>query len=297
MSDPFPRPGLVFILGTLGSRKTWLGLNLARSAAAASRWQGLPLASTPSLFVDYEQGEAMLWGYVRSVILSAPISKNTPFYFAHHSRFDLPALAHTAVEKQLGFIVLDSPYGYTPVKTVADVLKQTPSLHALNDLVQQLQATMVVLFHTQKRRTSIGSALLAAGAHHVLAVDAPFGQPLVHLRTIHALPGIIPLSITACAPFMPYKRPRHTGQYPPVSPIGPAGRQLLHYLTTHGISSTVQLQQNSISTPFRVRNLIKELVKDGYIRRATFGGRGTPASYELTPAGSGLLSSWHAGVV
>lgn len=297
MSDPFPRPGLVFILGTLGSRKTWLGLNLALSATAASRWQGLPLPSAPSLFIDYEQGEATLWRYVRSVVLSATVSKATPFYFAHHPELDLQAVALTAVEKQLGFIVLDSPFGYTPIRTVSDVSKQTASLLALNDLAQQLQATFVILLHTHKRRTSIGSALLAAGAHHVLAVDAPFGQPFVHLRTINALPGIVLLSIRARGPFTPYKSPRHPGQYPPVSPIGPAGRQLLHYLTTHGISSTVQLQQNSISTPFRVRNLIKELVKDGYIRRATFGGRGTPASYELTPAGSGLLSSWYAGVV
>lgn len=307
MSDPFPRPGLVFILGIPGSRKTWLGLNLALRAAttsrpagsrpAGSRWLGLPLPSTPSLFIDYEGGEATLWHRVRSMVLSARASKTTPFYFAYQSELDLQSLVNTARDQQLGFIVLDSPFGITSFKTTADVIDRAASLRALNDIAEQLQATLVVLLHTHQRRTSIGSILLAAGVQHVLALDAPFGQPLVHLRTINALPGIAPLSITAPGPFTPYKRPRHLGQYPPVSPIGPAGRQLLTYLTNHGLSSTADLQQNSTSTPVRVRNLIKELVKDGYVRRANPGAGGTPASYQLTPAGSGLLSSWHARVV
>ncbi len=296
MSDPFPRPGLAFILGTLSSRKTWLGLNLALGAAAASHWQGLALPATPSLFIDYEQGEAILWRRVRSTLSSAKASETTPFYFTYHSELDLQALVDIARENQLGFIVLDSPFGITPFKSAADVLARMASLRALNDVAVQLQATLVVLLHTHKRRTSIGSALLAAGVHHVLTVDAPFGQPLVHLRTINALPGITPLSITASVPFTPYKLPRHPGQVPPVSPIGPAGRHLLQHLTTYGISSTADLQRSSASTPARVRNLIKELVKDGYIRRASFGGRGTPASYQVTPAGSGILSSWHERV-
>jgi hypothetical protein len=256
----------------------------------------LLLPATPSLFIDYEQGEASLWRRVRSLLLSANASRTTPFYFAYHPQLDLHALVAAARDPQLGFIVLDSPFGHLPLKTTADVIGRAASLRALNDVAIQLQATLVVLLHTHRRRTSIGSALLAAGAHHVLAVDAPFGQPLVHLRTINAIPGISPLSITARGPFTPYKLPRHRGQRPPISPIGPAGRQLLHYLTKHGVSSTADLQRNSPSTPARVRNLIKELVKDGYIHRANFGGAGTPALYQLSPAGSGLLSSWHERV-
>jgi DNA-binding MarR family transcriptional regulator len=294
--DPFPRPGLVFILGTPGSRKTWLGLNLAVSAATASGWQGVPLRFASSLFISYDLAENSLRQFAHLTLLAHKATNDTQFFFSSQTDFNLHAIFSTASRTKAGFIVLDSPFGHQPFQDPSEVFSRTVSFPLLNYFAAKAHATLVILLHTRKRRTSIGNALLAAGAHHVMAVDAPFGQPLVHLRTTNAVPGIAPLSITARGPFTLYKLPRSNDFKPPHT-LGNAGYQLLDFLNANGKSSTKELMQTiSFAVPERVRNLIKDLVKDGYIRRSNFGHRGTPALYALTPAGSEILSSWHEGV-
>jgi hypothetical protein len=299
-SDPFPRPGLVFILGTPGSRKTWLGLNLAVSAATASRWHAVgpnrTLPLTPSLFISYDLGEHSLRQFAHFTLLAHKATNDTQFFFSSQTDFNLHAIFNTAGSTKAGFIVLDSPFGHQPFQDPSEVFSRTVSFPLLNYFAAKSHATLVILLHTRKRRTSIGNALLAAGAHHVLAVDAPFGQPLVHLRTTNALPGIVPLSITARGPFTPYKLPRNPNERPPVSPIRSAGRGLLKFLNANGPSTTAELVKRAPAKRKRTLNLIHELLADGYIHRIDGGGRGVLATYTLTPAGASQLSSYHEGV-
>lgn len=157
-----------------------------------------------------------------------------------------------------------------------------------------------MLLHTCKRRTALGAALVAFGVDHVLAIDTPYGQSWVHLRTL-AAPNLAPVSLTA---EIQIHQPRlgkviyepeflkcSPSFVQPSPPLGKAGFAVLDYLSCKGQSTSSQLIRDvKAAVPDRILSLIKELSKDGYICRSNPGGKGVIAVYDLTPAGKSLVS-------
>jgi hypothetical protein len=287
------RPGLNVFLGPLSSKKTWLALDLAVSVALGRGWLGLSGPPAPALFIDEESGPLSLWDRLPRVLAAHRAPPDTPFHFATGCRYDLAdprdtaALAQTARSLGAGLIIIDAPFNFRLDLDRNKLLSHHRALLNARHLAQDADAAMLILLHTKKRRTPLGSALASFGLDHVLAVDSPYGQPYIHLRTISSK-GYDPISIKAEA-----RKGSSTispSSQLPVTPLGEAGFEILHYLARVGTSTTADLAAHCITaTPTRIRTLIHELVCDGYLQRANPGGRGSVAAYQLTPAGRHLV--------
>jgi hypothetical protein len=308
----FPRPSLTFVLGAFGSKKTWLGLDLAVSVA-----MGRQGPAAPALFLDEDHGPSELLYRLRSIFSAYQVTPEIPFNFSSFSNYDfanlqeVDALASQARSVGAGLIVIDQPpaFGHLDVG-LGTVHNVQPSIANLSHLAQSTNSAVVVLVHTRKRRTWLADALIALGVDQVLGVDSPIGESWVHLRTLASRSGV-PVSCTFeiqfSKPFqwkaslsrtmksgIPLTDPKFIRITPsslkPSPPLGSAGFAVLRYLAANGSSTRSQLIAHvTAAVPGRVRNLIKELSKDGYICRTNPGGKGIPAIYALTPAGKCLI--------
>ena len=192
----FGRPSLNFILGTFGSKKTWLGLDLAVSVATGKPWLGYqPPAAAPGLFVDAAHGPSEIRRRLRSVIVAQRAPADTPVHFTSlgFCNFADPqetaALAAAALSFGAKLIVIDNPLGFGHLdlgRGTSSFLALQPIISSLRSLAESANAAVLVLLHTRHRRTALGAALCALGADHVLAVDSPFGESWLHLRTLAA---------------------------------------------------------------------------------------------------------------
>lgn len=314
----FTRPSLNFLLGPLGSKKTWLALDLAISAAMGADWFGYQIIASekeevygrkdrtpfplvrgragdgvclPALYIDEDTGQHEFFRRMRSVLIAHHATLYTPIHFGsgHHydlaNLHDLKSIVDLALSVTAGFIVIDMPINFDLYFTRQSIHSQNSVLANLLKFAHQLNAAVLVTLHTRKRRTNLGSALVSAGVSHVLAVDSTFDDPYIHLRTI-ASAGLDPISIAAKThisrdffDIVPTSRE-------PISPIGAIGRRVLHHLALFGDSTSADLKTFiPRAAPTRITSVIYELNKDGYIRRVDSAGKGSAATYAITPAG------------
>jgi hypothetical protein len=250
------------------------------------------LPSAPVLFVDCEAGIRALSSRTRLALANNRAPADLALYLSAGTAdlVDLPAIGNQALAVKAGLVILDNP-GRLPFElSSASIHGYLPYLLALHDLAAQTNAAVLVLVHTLTRRSTLAQALLAAGASHVLAVDAPFGQPQVHIRTVAAVPTQAPISVSTIGPYDRWKLPRNPGKPKSITPLGEAGYEVLAYIHSKDQASTRELQARiTAAVPTRTRTLLHELVLDGYLIRSNIGGRGQPASYSLTPAGRHVL--------
>lgn len=316
LSGLFTRPSLNFLLGPLWSKKTWVALDLAVSCALGrDGWLGLGYTqavlrasrlcergkpslrgeSVPVLYVDEDSSLAYFQSRLRRVLLAHRAIPGTPVHFISRPRYDFARpqdVADLAADsKAVGacLVVIDMPINFALHNDGLDPLAHHRALTGLLDLAEAAHAAVLVIQHTQKRRSTLATALVSAGAAHVLAVDCDFDQPTIHLRTLASC-GLDAISITAQAWIGRDSFFLSPSSVKPSSSLGPAGHELLRYLARFGRASTRDLMLNLISAvPTRVRTLIHELVRDGFIHCTQRGASGHPAVYALTPAGSRLI--------
>lgn len=110
----FNRPSLNFILGTPGSKKTWLALDLAVSVALGRGWLGYQGPATSALYMDEELGLTAFQQRLRSVFLARRAGPKTPFHFSSITRYDfaqsndVEQLAAQVRSVGAGLIVIDN---------------------------------------------------------------------------------------------------------------------------------------------------------------------------------------------
>jgi hypothetical protein len=181
---------------------------------------------------------------------------------------------------------------------------------------------------TRSQRTSLAKALTALGADQVLGLDFyPTGDPkatpytkylprlrsgYLHLRTLAS--AISPLgSIPQVASFLrslvnyqfkiytsealfsltpvsqiPNRHALHLSTYQ--AHLGRAGSAVLHFLDAKGLASSRDLMSGvTAAVPSRVRTVVHQLAREGYIVCTKRGGAHHPAIYALTPMGRSVL--------
>jgi hypothetical protein len=317
----FPRSGLTFLLGPWSSKKTWLALDLAVCTASGQPWLGHPQpvapfplvkgegsglgVGLPTIFIDEFHGPSEMHHRIRQVFQVHQVSPDFPFHHMSLPQFDfadfneIKSIIRIIQPVSLGLIILDQLHGFPRDLTPRQLLRYSALIANLRWLASSANAAILVLLHIRRRRTGLADALLALGADHVLGVDSPFRESWLHLRTI-AGSGLPPISLTVDLPLPQHCRnkiwsdPKFRGlslsSDVPKPPLGAAGFAVLSYLAEVGQSTSAQLVENvSKGSSHRILTLIKELRKDGYIRRINNGYRGVKALYALTPAGRCLV--------
>ena len=305
LENLFRSPSVNFILSTLGSKKTWLALDLAVSVTNGCGWLGYQGPATPVLYLDEELGPSELGRRLRSVLLAHRADPKTPIHFSSMARYDfsdsndVDQLAGQARSVGAGLIVIDVPINFSRLLARDDLHAYRSTLSNLGCLAASTNAAVLVLLHTRRRRTALGAALATLGVDHVMAVDAPYGESWVHLRTLAAR-NLALISITAEIHIRQPRRGKIMGDSEfltlspssarPSPPLGKAGLAILGYLSLEGETNTAELMAKvTMAVPSRIRTLIHELGRDGYMRCTKRGGPGSPAVYAITPAGSCLI--------
>ncbi len=291
LDNLFVRPSLNVLLGPLGSKKTWLGLDLAASVAADGSWLGFRGPQSPSLFVDKALGASELQRRVRSLLSARGSSAKFPFYF--YSNFtpltdpqESVYLLSQAKILTLGFIVIDSPFFLSLYLNRHKLHALFPILENLRNLAIAANAAILLIHDLSKHRTDLAAPLLDMGVDHVLAVEPLAKEPIVHLRTL-AAQNLAPISILA--------RFNSNGSFnlssSPSTPttLGIAGQKVLAFLSSVDAATTKMILFSVSDNSGRVGNVIQELLTDGYICRANPGARGSVALYAITPAGRQLV--------
>jgi hypothetical protein len=290
LDNLFARPSLNVILGPLGSKKTWLALDLAASVASGRGWLGFRGPQSPSLFVDKALGASALQHRVRSLLSARGSSINFPFYF--YSNFtpltdpqEYDFLLSQSRVLNLGLIVIDSLFFLSLHLNRHKLHALFPILENLRNLALAANAAVLLIHDLSKHRTDLAAPLLDMGVDHVLATESLEQNPVIHLRTLASRnqQSISILTQPGSMTFKPGSR-----FYPTPSTLGLVGRKVLAFLRSVDSAPTQHIIASVSADPGRVSNVIQEMLMDGYIRRTNPGGRGTRALYQLTPAGRQL---------
>lgn len=283
----------------------------------------------PALFIDEYHGLDELSRRIRTLFQARHLPPNIPLHYMSLPLYNLTNPQDTAaLEAQArslgaGLIVFDQPYclPHLDVGRGTSFLSLHPLMSSLQALAASLNAAVLVLLNvpTRRARSSFASALSALGVDHILALDFfPTDRPdkatpdnklldrcqsgYLHLRTItHG--DLCQLSTVSChlkirATDHHYSLSLTSGPPDPSTsrltnfqpPLGPASLAVLRYLAAAGSASTRVLMENvTAAVPTRVRTLIHELARDGYIICTKRGGAHHPATYALTPSGRSML--------
>ncbi|MEX1247126.1 MAG: AAA family ATPase [Anaerolineales bacterium] len=281
--------------------------------------EGQPL---PVLHIDESHGLSETSRRLSAIKLAHRTPPNIPFHCSSFPGYnlthpgDILAIAQNALSLNAGLVVIDQPYGLD--------LGSGASLHILQPLVSSLRAlahstntAVLILLQTRTRsqRSALGKALSALGVDHVLSLDfyptdmpkaTPYNKLLpryrsgyLHLRTlasvgggqfsvfakIHASDHAFSLTAVDRIPNLQSLKLStfQTG-------LGPAGLALLRFLLAKGSANTRELMFGvTSSVPTRIRTLVHQLSREGYIHCIKPGGAGRPAVYALTSSGKSLI--------
>ncbi|MEX2161802.1 MAG: hypothetical protein WD751_07780 [Anaerolineales bacterium] len=276
----------------------------------------------PTFHIDEAHGRSETSRRLVGIMDYRRASRDLPFHiscFPSHVLTDpkhIAAISQEALSYNADLVVIDQPYGLD--------LGYGASLHLLLPLASSLQAlthstnaAVLILLQTRTRpqRAAIAKALSALGVDHVLGLDfyptdmpkaTPYNKFLpryrsgyLHLRTlasvgggqfpvyarIHASDHAFSLAAIDRIPNLQTLK-LSTFQ----TTFGPAGLALLRFLLAKGSANTRELMFGvAASVPTRIRTLVHQLSREGYIHCIKHGGAGHPAVYALTSSGKSLI--------
>ncbi|MBI3941527.1 MAG: AAA family ATPase [Chloroflexi bacterium] len=306
--------GVCLVVGSPGSKKTWLLLDLAVCVALGIDWLGKPVKSCPVLLIDEESGPRRLMHRLGQVLRGHQAEPDVPVYCTSLAGFNLAnsrdygvgsidAEKHTreiaGLIQQTGarLVIMDALADIALGAEENSVREMHPVLSRLRRIADETQAAIVLIHHTGKAGVYRGSSAISGAVDLMLMCESKAESHDIKLVT-EKVRDTEPQTFSAKIQFCPDRVYLLASATDETAHLPPTEDFIVSYLDKHGPATMDALQQyaaaNDIAKAGSVKNAVFRLRDRGIVRRVNEGGPGKPARYGLAGRGD-RRNGYHQG--
>jgi len=288
----FAKGSVNLVVGEGGSKKTYLMQDCGVRVAAGLKWLDYFTTQGTVLLIDEESGNNRTKRRLSALMRGRGINHGIPLAYTSLAQFNLRDAADVALIEALvqelkpALVIIDALADVMPNADENAVKDVQPVFQALRSIAEKYQCAIVVIHHSNKLGGYRGSTAVKAAVDLMLMVDSKPDSGRIDVTTEKAR-DVEPLTFSALARF------DSLTETVTIEPVCAAPKSVsytkaedyvLRYLARHSMSTIDDLKSHADScAPRSAENAVYGLVAKGVVRRVDGGGRGSVATYGLTP--------------
>ena len=278
--------------GEAGCGKTWALLDLAACAANGAPWLGMATIAGHVLIIDEESGRRRLSRRMGDIMRGHDCGPDTPISAVSLAAFDMGKpndigeLYNLITSTGARMVIIDALADIMPGRDENAVKDTAPIFLTLRKIAEETQCAIIVIHHSNKTGGYRGSSAIKGAIDLLLSVEKKNESNHISFRTEKARDTTAG-TFAADMNFDIGKFWLSPGEFEAVKQAYSKGeRYVLRYLLANGESSVKDIADNADTcASTTARNCVYALAEKGLTIRTNGGGKGSGATYNLTPAG------------
>lgn len=287
---------VIMFSGDPKSKKTYSAIDLGVCVALGENWLGRETQQGTVLFIDEDNGKPGMLRRLGATIKGHPPQREAPLACASMFNFRLPEdvleMQNLIAQLSAKLVIIDTMAKIMPGRDENTVKDVEPVMTALRQIALDRQCAILVIHHLAKFGGLRGSTAIAADVDTLIELQSVQGKKIINFEIKHAR-NLEPLNFAAIAEWSEdqfYLRPLMTDST--MQRLQAGERYALEYMHNNGVSPLAEILETAdrdkeVSAQ-TVRTQINQLRHKGLADRVDGGGKGNPATWQLTTAGQQL---------